>query len=242
MKSQALFKLSTILGLSLALGICFISRPTIASAHQLDSPGQVNAQATSIQDRFEKGYLPIITPATLNQPATRTNTDVAITVSPPVNATNSTTDTTAIAITPQEHPGQWAARLAATAPQSGSITILVTAAVPSPGAIITASNSISGFDFDFSGDLGHFTLYMNTVRKFSNLAPGDYTIIENPSDVWILSNIHCDNGVDLPAPNPPEVTINLQSSEDVYCHFDNFANYILPPPMPQSFLPIVLKF
>ncbi|MCP4708957.1 MAG: hypothetical protein GY869_10055 [Planctomycetes bacterium] len=237
MNGQAL--LSTILGLSLALGICLISLPPIASAHQLESPGQVNAQATSIQGRFEKGYIPITAPATLDQPAAGTNTDVTITANPPVNATNSTTDTATIAITSQGHTGQWGTRLGATASQSGSITILVMAAVPSPRAIITASNSISGLGFDFNGDLGNFTLNINTPRKFSDLAPGDYTIIENPSDEWTLTGIHCDNGVDLLTPDPPQVTINLQSSEDVQCTFANFANFY---PMCQSFLPIVLKF
>ncbi len=104
--------------------------------------------------------------------------------------------------------------------RSGSITILKSA---SPA---------DGTDFSFSGDLGIFTLDVDTTPalsdniSFDSLAPGTYTVTETATPPFILDSIVCegddDSGsiIDL---SQRQVAIDFDASEGILCTFTNLS-------------------
>jgi hypothetical protein len=76
-----------------------------------------------------------------------------------------------------------------------------------------ASPSDTGQSFDFSGDLGNFSL-MHGEFVVETLAPGTYAVSETVPDGWQLDSATCDDGSSVDA-------IGLESGESVTCTFSN---------------------
>ncbi|MEE9615531.1 MAG: LamG-like jellyroll fold domain-containing protein, partial [Anaerolineae bacterium] len=87
--------------------------------------------------------------------------------------------------------------------------------------------------------LGTFDLKNGQWAQFPYLLPGNYTISEAVVSEWELLSINCTNGIYLTTPYTPEVTINLQSGQDVSCVFTNI-NKGLAEGL-RIYLPIVSK-
>ncbi len=107
-----------------------------------------------------------------------------------------------------------------------------------------ADDDITAFEFTIRSDsqpfhLGTFDLKNGQWAQFSYLAPGNYTVAETVVSEWELLSIACTNGIYLTTPYTPEVTINLQSGEDIICIFTNI-NKGLAEGL-RIYLPIVSK-
>ena len=80
-------------------------------------------------------------------------------------------------------------------------------------------------DFDFTGDLGEFTLDDYTVSDtpksitFSTLNPGTYVVTETLPTDWDVTGIVCDD--DNSSGAGAVATIQLDPCEDVTCTFEN---------------------
>ncbi|MFQ5613612.1 MAG: hypothetical protein ACE5H9_15920 [Anaerolineae bacterium] len=120
----------------------------------------------------------------------------------------------------------------------GSIAIEVVALVPHHTGDAPLAPSTTAFNF--SGDLGEFTLDSSSYRQFQGLPAGTYTIVEHPSEGWRLAGILCDDGTVLENPNPPLITIDLPAGETVHCIFHNAAD-VDPSSTYWSFLPLVVR-
>ena len=79
--------------------------------------------------------------------------------------------------------------------------------------------------FGFAGDLGVFELMADQTQTFSDLEPGDYTVIETilPSQFWSLLFVKCgDNHLPVEAfPTGSGATIPLEAGQDLNCTFHN---------------------
>jgi hypothetical protein len=87
-------------------------------------------------------------------------------------------------------------------PSEGTITILK-----------EASPSDTGQSFDFTGDLGTFSL-MHGEFIVETLAPGTYAVSETVPAGWQLDSATCDDGSSVDA-------IDLEAGESVTCTFSN---------------------
>ena len=84
----------------------------------------------------------------------------------------------------------------------GSITILK-----------QASPADTGVSFDFSGDLGNFSLAHGELMV-ETLPPGIYAVNETVPEVWLLASAICSDG-------SPVNAIDLGARENVTCTFVN---------------------
>jgi hypothetical protein len=78
-----------------------------------------------------------------------------------------------------------------------------------------------GTDFDFTGDLGAFSLDDGGSQSFSNLAIGSYSIDELLPGDWQLAGVSCTGG-DY-TETSTGVSIELDAGESIICTFDNQA-------------------
>ncbi len=115
-----------------------------------------------------------------------------------------------------------------------SITITQTATVTftaTTGSITIIKDSIpdSGVNFNFSGDLGDFSLdddtddtLLNQIT-FSNLTPGSYDVVESDFSDWDLTDLSCNESTVNSSPDIDTQTasITLDAGEDVICTFEN---------------------
>ena len=94
----------------------------------------------------------------------------------------------------------------------------------------------SGGPFEFSGDLGLFSLGGGQSTAFSELSPGSYEVIEAPpGDDWELIGITCDDpdGGSSYSYDDGSVIIDLDSGEQITCTFINREDgYQAGPPIP----------
>jgi len=84
--------------------------------------------------------------------------------------------------------------------------------------IVKETNPDGGSGFNFSGDLGPFTLSDNGSRSFDKAA-GDYDVTESLPTDWELDSVECDDGDSTDITNG--VTIHLDAGEHVTCTFTN---------------------
>lgn len=105
--------------------------------------------------------------------------------------------------------------------------------VPTTGSITIEKVAGGGdaVEFDFTGDLGAFSLLGNTDTgsDYDELAPDEYTISESDEAGWNLLDITCDSGDWQDA--APAVTINLAVGDDVTCTFTNRPSQDEPDPV-----------
>jgi hypothetical protein len=87
--------------------------------------------------------------------------------------------------------------------------------------IIKQADPADGTRFDFTFADQAFRLRSSEAKTFVELAHGAYPVTETVPAGWVLSRIHCDNGIDLTSPDPPQVTIDLQPDQHVTCTFEN---------------------
>jgi hypothetical protein len=82
-------------------------------------------------------------------------------------------------------------------------------------------------DFDFEGDLGHFSLdddadpTLANLTTFTDLNPGTYNVTEMVPQHWVLSVIVCDDDDSVGSPANNTATIRVESGEHVRCTFFN---------------------
>jgi hypothetical protein len=77
----------------------------------------------------------------------------------------------------------------------------------------------SSQSFDFTGDLGSFSLSDGQNHASTNLLPGTYTVSETAASGWDLTNIDCGNAnVELASGG---VAIDLGPGDNVVCTFTN---------------------
>ena len=97
-----------------------------------------------------------------------------------------------------------------------------------PGSItIVKDIAATGADddaFDFTGDLGAFTL--TTVdgtddRLFADLQPGVYDVTEVASQQWALASILCEDPTSNSVRDGARIRIHLDGSEEITCTFVN---------------------
>lgn len=117
---------------------------------------------------------------------------------------------------------------AAQAPEVGSITVVKDSRPDSP------------VDFDFSGDLGDFSLdddgnaKLPGSRTWEDLDAGNYEVVEAGVSGWKLTKIACvdpDDGTDVDV-GDATVTIDLDAGENVVCTFTNARLAVLGGPVP----------
>ena len=108
---------------------------------------------------------------------------------------------------------------------------------PAQGDISIVKESDVDGDFDFTGDLGDFTITVGGepgINGFSNVNAGSYTISEVLDPAFTLENISCagddDNGSVIDVADA-EVVIDLDAGENIQC---TFTNATAPPPDPPS--------
>jgi uncharacterized repeat protein (TIGR01451 family) len=95
-----------------------------------------------------------------------------------------------------------------------------------PGQIAIIKNTVGGDgSFDFSGDLGNFTIATSGGSGndlSTNLSPGSYTVSESVTAGWSLTSISCvsDSGSSTSV-SESSATIDLGSGGDVTCTFTN---------------------
>ena len=92
-------------------------------------------------------------------------------------------------------------------------------ALPGSITIVKETNPAGGTGFDFSGDLGNFTLNDGDNQTFTDLDAGDYDVTEDVPAGWNLDSVICTGGDSTPINNG--VTIHLNSGEDITCTFNN---------------------
>ena len=90
---------------------------------------------------------------------------------------------------------------------SGSITI------------VKATNPAGGTGFNFTGDLGPFSLDDGGQQPFTGLPSGDYDITEVASVGWLLAYVTCQGGGYTLTPGG--VTVHLDPGENITCTFTN---------------------
>jgi len=100
-------------------------------------------------------------------------------------------------------------------------------------------STVFEFTIRYGSNSESFHLKNGEWAQFPDLAPGSYTVAEAVFSRWELLSIACTNGISLPAPHTPAVTINLQSGQDVGCIFTNI-NKGLEEGW-QIYLPVILK-
>lgn len=107
-----------------------------------------------------------------------------------------------------------------------SATLSVSCA-PAQGAIVISKASDVDGDFNFTGDLGSFTISVNGEpgsASFNNIFAGTYVISEALSPAFDLSGIACtgdNDGGSAINVNDGEVAIDLDAGETVICTFTN---------------------
>jgi uncharacterized repeat protein (TIGR01451 family) len=97
---------------------------------------------------------------------------------------------------------------------------------PEPGTITIVKDAEPDSDqeFNFSGDLGEFSLVDNgdsntNSRTFVGLEPRSYYVTEEEIEGWKLTNVECEGGSYDPAGNG--IYINLGAGENITCTFTN---------------------
>ncbi|MCB0256316.1 MAG: DUF11 domain-containing protein, partial [Anaerolineae bacterium] len=90
---------------------------------------------------------------------------------------------------------------------SGSITI------------VKATNPAGGTGFNFTGDLGPFSLDDGGQQPFTGLPSGDYDVTEVVPTNWSLTSVVCTGGDSTPITDG--VTVNLDPGENITCTFTN---------------------
>jgi hypothetical protein len=115
-------------------------------------------------------------------------------------------------------------------PGEAVICTFVNTRQPSPEGTVTIVKETlpaggAGGTFEFSGDVGAFTLAGGQSTTVGALAPGSYRVSESVAAGWDLTELSCadpDGGttVDLAAAT---VTIDLDADEEVTCTFVNSA-------------------
>ena len=95
-----------------------------------------------------------------------------------------------------------------------------------PGSITIVKRLSSGADgsFDFTGDLGAFTLTTSggsVSQTFPDIQPGRYDVTEVDTDDWSLAQISCDDPGDNSGQDGATAVIRVDGSEDVTCTFTN---------------------
>ncbi len=95
--------------------------------------------------------------------------------------------------------------------------------------IVKDSNPDSGVNFNFSGDLGSFSLdddtdnTLSNQSTFSDLSPGTYDVTESDFSDWDLTNLSCTDptGNSLTDIDTQTASITLDAGESVTCTFEN---------------------
>ncbi len=85
--------------------------------------------------------------------------------------------------------------------------------------IVKETDPDGGTGFNFSGDLGCFTLNDDGSKSFDDLAAGDYDVTESVPADWELDSVECTGGDSTAITNG--VTIYLDAGEHVTCTFNN---------------------
>ncbi|MGD9999060.1 MAG: SdrD B-like domain-containing protein, partial [Ilumatobacteraceae bacterium] len=78
--------------------------------------------------------------------------------------------------------------------------------------------------FDFSGDLGAFSLADGESEQFLDLPAGTYVVGEELLDSWFFFSVFCEGNTDFDTSvnfATGEITIGLDPGEDIFCRFDN---------------------
>ena len=118
---------------------------------------------------------------------------------------------------------------------SDSVITQVTGCAGSIKIIKDTNPETDDEEFDFSGDLGDFTLMDDGSRLFSNLSPGTYDVTESDlPDNWELDSIVCTGG-DYTVTDET-VSIQLDAGENVVCTFTNEedSDRKIPTPTPTA--------
>jgi uncharacterized repeat protein (TIGR01451 family) len=93
-------------------------------------------------------------------------------------------------------------------------------ALDSPSiTIVKETDPAGGTGFDFTGDLGSFTLNDGGSQPFGSLSSGDYTVTETVPTGWDLTGVVCTGGDSTPTTDG--VTVHLDPSENITCTFTN---------------------
>ena len=85
--------------------------------------------------------------------------------------------------------------------------------------VVKETDPDGGVGFDFSGDLGDFSLDDGDSETFDTLLPGDYGVTEAVPVGWDLDSAVCAGGDSTVAADG--VTVQLNAGEDVVCTFTN---------------------
>ncbi len=121
-----------------------------------------------------------------------------------------------------------------------------------PGSITIVKEASINHDWDFTGDLGDFTLPSGGSQAFSPLAAGTYAVAEETASFpkfWTLLSVSCyvanDGSWFYPTINDYGQTIGvdipLQPGQDITCTFLNERAGFEPDASFQIFLPLVVK-
>jgi len=94
--------------------------------------------------------------------------------------------------------------------------------VQQPGSIsiVKKTNPDGGTGFDFTGDLGTFSLDDGGSQVFTGLSAGDYDVTEAVTSGWDLNSVVCTGGDSDPISNG--VTVHLDPDGAILCTFTNF--------------------
>ena len=85
--------------------------------------------------------------------------------------------------------------------------------------VVKETNPDGGTGFDFSGDLGEFSVGDDGSASFDALLPGDYDMMEDVRVGWDLDGVVCTGGDSTVTVDG--VTVHLDPGEDVVCTFTN---------------------
>lgn len=101
---------------------------------------------------------------------------------------------------------------------------------------MTGPNVPAAWSFNFTGDLGPFTLEKEfPLITFFDVVPGDYTISETAVDGYEAS-VQCDNGDSSPSGS---LTVTLDRGATVIC---TITNSTTPVPTGYSILlPVIIR-
>lgn len=127
-------------------------------------------------------------------------------------------------------------------------TVTNTHEEPGPGTSLTIAkvervgvgSEVAGASFDFTGDLGAFSLVSGASQPF-DVAPGTYAVTEVLVDPWALelapNGIVCTGAADgavLYDQDTATVTVTLAEGDNAICTFHNYDSATLGPELPYT--------
>jgi len=92
-------------------------------------------------------------------------------------------------------------------------------ALPGTITVVKKTDPEGGMGFDFTGDLGSFSLDDNGSQTFPNLLAGNYIVTETVPAGWEFGSVVCTGGDSDPITGG--VTVQLDAGEDITCTFSN---------------------